>query len=351
MSYSQLFSEILLSWPLLFFGTIMLTEPYTMPHKRNLQILFGMLVGILFGARFHIGPFFSTPETALIIGNIFAYLVSPKMKLFLTLQKKVKLSSTMYHFYFSKPPHFNFEAGQYMEWTLPLETSIQSDKNQFPDSRGNRRFFTIASAPSEATLQLGVKILETKDNPSFFKQALAALKPGDSIVASQLGGDFTVPKNISHYSHIVFIAGGIGITPFRSMIEELGTANKISANSSIPNITLFYCSSYQDEFIYQDTFENKKSSSFLKPVYVLTRPENVTKDWELKQAQSNICKSGPAYEAGRLNQAKLKKYVPQPEACLYYLSGPNVMVEAYKSVLLQMNVPHTAIKTDYFPGF
>ena len=351
MTYPELLKEVLVSWPLLFFGTIMLTEPYTMPYKRNLQIVFGILVGLLFGARFHIGPFFSTPETALIIGNIFAYLVSPKMKLFLTLQKKVQLSSSMYQFYFSKPANFDFEAGQYMEWTLPLEKNIDVDKKQFPDSRGNRRYFTIASAPAEDTLQLGVKIPTATERPSFFKQALAKLEPGDTVVGSQLSGDFVLPNDLSKYSQIIFIAGGIGVTPFKSMVEQLSQTHQ---NSS-PAITLFYCSSTAEEFVYRDTFENKKAQSFVKPVYVLTREENAPKEWQKSSNQKDTHMSkqnnAPAYELGRLNEDILKKYLNKPTACLFYLSGPNAMVEGYKTLLLEMKVPDSSIKTDYFPGF
>jgi glycine betaine catabolism B len=351
ITYPQLIREVFVSWPLLFLGTVMLTEPYTMPYKRNLQIVFGVIVGVLFGARFHIGPFFSTPETALIIGNIFAYLVSPKMKLFLTLQKKVQLSSTMYQFYFSKPDGFDFEAGQYMEWTLPLEKNIDVDKKQFPDSRGNRRYFTIASAPAEDTLQLGVKIPTATESPSFFKQALAKLEPGDAVVGSQLSGDFVLLKDLSKYSQIIFIAGGIGVTPFKSMVEQLSQTYQ---NSS-PAITLFYCSSTAEEFVYQDTFENKKAQQFVKPVYVLTREENAPKEWQKasNQSDTNISNqnNSPAYELGRLNEDILKKYLTKPTACLFYLSGPNALVEGYKSLLIEMKVPETAIKTDYFPGF
>ena len=56
--------ESITSWPIIFFGTIMLTEPLTTPPTKKLQMIYGALVGILFGARFHIGPFFSTPELA-----------------------------------------------------------------------------------------------------------------------------------------------------------------------------------------------------------------------------------------------------------------------------------------------
>ena len=100
-----------------------------------------------------------------------------------------------------------FAAGQYLEWTLPLQQA---------DSRGNRRYFTIASAPTEETVRLGVKFAP---DGSAFKRGLARLQAGDQIVASQLAGSFTLPRHRSR--KLVFIAGGICITPFRSMLAEL----------------------------------------------------------------------------------------------------------------------------------
>jgi ferredoxin-NADP reductase len=84
------------------------------------------------------------------------------------------------------------------------------------DSRGNRRYFTIASAPADDTVRLGVRLAP---NGSAFKRGLAQVQPGDEIVASQLAGNFTLPRNKQR--KLAVIAGGTGITPFRSMLDEL----------------------------------------------------------------------------------------------------------------------------------
>jgi len=70
-----LYSQILVSWPIFFFGTIMLTEPLTTPPRRSAQIIYGLLVGVLFGSSFQIGPLFSTPELALVAGNVYSGVV------------------------------------------------------------------------------------------------------------------------------------------------------------------------------------------------------------------------------------------------------------------------------------
>ena len=70
-----LYSQIFISWPIFFFGTIMLTEPLTTPPKKLAQMIYGLLVGVLFGSSFQIGPLFSTPELALVAGNVYSGVV------------------------------------------------------------------------------------------------------------------------------------------------------------------------------------------------------------------------------------------------------------------------------------
>jgi len=67
-----LYSQIFISWPIFFFGTVMLTEPLTTPPKKLAQMIYGLLVGVLFGSSFQIGPLFSTPELALVAGNVYS---------------------------------------------------------------------------------------------------------------------------------------------------------------------------------------------------------------------------------------------------------------------------------------
>lgn len=310
--------QVFASWPIIFFGTVMLTEPLTMPPRKKLYIPFGILVGILFGSQFHIGPVFASPELALVVGNIYGYIVGPKYKLFLHLKERAKIAPNIYEFVFTKSGAFNFLPGQYLEWTLPENSA---------DSRGNRRYFTIASSPTNENVLLGVRIDENAS--SKFKKTLLNLKSGDSIVASQLSGDFVLPKD--QKKEIVFIAGGIGITPFRSMIEYLiDTGEK-------RNIVMFYTASSKDEFVYEDLFDKAQKLGWLKMVYVITKTENAPSEWN--------------GEAGHLTEDIIKKYQSADGVETYYLSGPNAMVEAYKDLLHSMNVPLNRIVTDYFPGF
>lgn len=296
--------QTIVSWPLLFLGTVMLTEPLTSPGTRNLYLVYGAVVGLFFGLQFHIGPFFSTPELAIIVGNIFTYAVSPKQKLFLTLKKKNQIAPDIYEFSFEKDKHARFLPGQYLEWTIPDENS---------DSRGNRRYFTVASSPAEKELKLGVKIL--KERSSSFKKKLSMLNEGDKITAAQFSGDFVLP--IDPKKKLVFIAGGIGITPFRSMIKHLLDLRQER------DIVLFYAASGKNEFVYRDVFNEAETKLGVKTFYLTER----------------------------LNRQLLVGNVPDYKDRTYYLSGPNAMVENYRNLLKSIGIRQYQIVTDYFPGF
>src|SRR4051794_28008522 len=169
--------------PLLFFAFVILTEPLTTPPVRRSQIYYGMLVGVLFAPQFHIGSIYTTPELAILIGNLFAYVVSPKAAFMLKLKEKVQLAPDIYDFIFVPTRKFAFAPGQYMEWTLG---------HNEPDSRGNRRYFTLASSPTEDTLRLGVKFHQQS---SSFKSALLAMDQRSEIAAGQVAGDFVLPDD------------------------------------------------------------------------------------------------------------------------------------------------------------
>ncbi len=315
---AESFLQVFTSWPIVFFGTVMLTEPLTTPPRKNLYMIYGALTGVMFGSQFSIGPLFASPELALITGNIFSYLVSPKQKLFLTLVEKIKLAPNIYEFVFAKDKNFKHLAGQYLEWTMP---------DAKPDSRGNRRYFTIASSPTEEQLRLGVKI--ANDNGSSFKNKLVSFTKGSKIIAGQLAGDFTLPLEAD--KKLVLIAGGIGVTPFRSMLAYLiDVGNK-------RDIVLFYVCSDPAEFVYKDIFEKAGHILGIKIVYVITHAENAPSGW--------------TGEKGRISPEMIKKYATDFKNRIYYLSGPNAMVEGYKKLLSDMKVPNSSIHKDYFPGF
>ena len=226
-----------------FFAFVMLTEPLTMPNTRVFRITYGALVGVLFIWAPHIGSFYFSPEIALIVGNLFSYLVSPKGRYMLTFVERRMLASGIYEYVFKSDRVLHFKSGQYLEWTL---------SNVPLDNRGNRRFFTIASAPclpagrhEDKTLALGVRFY---DKPSAFKRTLAELSVGAVISTSSLGGDFVMPRDTK--KKLVFLAGGIGVTPFASMARHCIKANEQR------DAVLLYSSKTDAEVAYRDIFTN-----------------------------------------------------------------------------------------------
>ncbi len=278
------------SYPLFFFAFVMLTEPLTAPTAKIWQIVYGILVGILFSLR---GV---SPEMALIIGNIFAYLVSSKEKLILTLKDKVQIAPDIYEFIFKSRTKLNFQAGQYLEWTIPVQKS---------DSRGNRRYMTIASSPTEADIRMATKYYE---EPSSFKKTLITLNT--PIVASQLAGDFVLPKDPS--IKLVFVAGGIGITPYRSMIKYLIDTKQTR------DINLIYINKTANEAVYKDVLD------YVKTIYINT---SVT---------------------GHLDADTIVKNIFDYQSRAWYISGPHNMVTATEELLKSMGIKN--LKTDFFPG-
>lgn len=318
-SQSNIFSVLgktVVQSPLFFLAFVMLTEPLTTPPTRSLRIIYGALVGFLFSPFIHIGSIYSTPELALLVGNIFVYLVSPKERLILKLKEKIAYGKDIFDFIFTSPNQIKFCAGQYLEWTLG---------HQDPDNRGNRRYFTIASSPMENEIHLGVKFYQ---NPSTFKKALLNLNKGDQILASQLAGDFVLPANKDQ--KLAFIAGGIGITPFRSMIKNL--LDKEESRS----IVLFYSNKSASEIAYKDIFDQAQHLG-VETVYALTEKNEVPADWT-------------GY-SGRVDAALISREVPDYKERLFYISGPSSMVSAYQKTLIEMGVSRHSIHVDFFPGF
>jgi len=298
---------IIFDSPVLYLGSIMLTEPMTTPPTKNLRIIYGTLVGILNAPFIGIGNFYTTPEIALVIGNIYSYLVGSKQKLILKLKEKVKIANDTYDFVFNTNQKLNFKPGQYLEWTL---------LHQKMDDRGIRRYFTIASSPTENEIIMGVKFY---DNPSTYKQSLLALEKEGGIVASQLAGDFTLPNDKS--KKLVFIAGGIGVTPFRSMVKYLTDKNEKR------DIVIFYSNKTAEDIAYKNIFDEAEKKLGIKTIYHITD------------------------QSGFLNHQTIEKYVPDFKERMFYISGTRSMVLNFQITLSKSGIHKTQIKTDFFPGF
>lgn len=309
-------TQILLQSPLFFFACIMLTEPLTAPPAKNMRRLYAALTGIFYVPLLHIGPIYSTPELALVVGNVFSYLVSPKQRVILHLAKKIKITPHIIDFVFRSSQKLAFLPGQYMEFTLA---------HPQPDSRGNRRYFTLASSPTENVVHLGVRFYEKS---SSFKQALYNVDGRTDLVGTRIAGDFTLP--LDSEEKLVFIAGGIGITPFRSMLKYLLDTQQRR------DIILLYINRTANEIAYKDVLSSAQTKMGVKIFYILTDRATLPRNW--------------TGFVGRIDEEMLAQAIPDYQERIYYLSGPPAMVRAHEESLKRLQIKSSQIKKDFFPG-
>lgn len=309
--------RILLTSPLLFFAFVMLTEPLTTPPTRMRRIAYGITVGLIFAPAIHLWSLYSTPELALVVGNILSYLISPKEKLMLKLKAREQVATDTYDFVFKPDQPLKFKPGQYLEWTLSHKKS---------DSRGDRRYFTIASSPTEPDIRIGVKFYP---NASSFKKTFGSMGSSDVVVASQLAGDFTLPsdKNVK----LVFVAGGIGITPFRSMIKYLLDKNEKR------EVILMYSNQTAGDVAYREIFEQAQKQLGIRTVYTLTNTDQVPSSWRGR--------------TGYIDAQMIAEEIPDYRDRVFYISGPQSIVATLGEILQKMGVKGSHIKKDFFPGF
>jgi len=309
-------SNVFMVSPLVFFIAAMFTEPLTMPPTRNRQFIYAALIGVFLSPQFHIGSFYPSPEMALLIGNLASFILSPKGRMILTLKEAKEAGAGIYDFVFSPDRSFPYRPGQFMEWTLGHE---------HPDNRGNRRYLTLASSPTENDIRMGVKFYE---KPSSFKTKLLSMKVGDTLTASQLAGDFTLPEDANQ--KLVFVAGGIGITPFRSMMKYM--IDKGEKRS----VAMIYSCQTTEEIAYRDIMDQAEKKLGANIIITLTDKDKCPIDWK-------GCR-------GFVSAEMITEKIPDYKERTFYISGPHTMVCATEDLLKKLELPGSQIKTDFFPG-
>ena len=224
------------------------------------------------------------------------------MKFTLTATKQE--ASDTFAFIFAPDQSLQWKAGQLLRYVL---------NHPDPDDRGVERYFSIASAPHEKHVMLTTRFASKS---SSFKKALKSLRPGDAIEAHDLEGDFVVvdPKKT-----FVFIAGGIGITPFRAILLDL------EYNQQPLNVQLLYANRDND-------FPYRKELEALKARHPKFRIDYVV-------------------SPNRIDEKSIPQLVPDIEKPILYVSGPEPMVESMDETLKKIGVPEERIKNDFFPGY
>lgn len=232
----------------------------------------------------------------------------------LKLKAKKEIANNTFRLDFEKPAGFTFIAGQYGGFTLinPAET----------DAGGNTRRFSILSSPNDDFLSIA-----TRSQPSAYKRCLLSLTPDGEIKFAGPTGNFILHEDANMPA--VFIAGGIGIAPFFSMIRQS------TQQQSPRKLILFYGNNTKADAALLPELEsfNTENPHFLL-IPVLAKPDN---DW-----------SG---ESGYVTHTLIKKYISDISLPVFYVCGSPVMVTTLQETLVEMGIDETKIKVEDFPGY
>jgi ferredoxin-NADP reductase len=232
------------------------------------------------------------------------------------LRSHSQVAKGTFAFHFDKPAGFEFVAGQSIDLTLiePPQT----------DAEGNTRAFSLASAPFEPDLMVATRMRDTA-----FKRVLSTLTPGTEVKIEGPFGSMTLHRNPARPA--VFLAGGIGITPFRSMITQ-------AANSGVGRrVFLFYSNRRPEDAAFlaelQDLVSQHPSLTLLP---VMTNPVD-----------------SPAWngEKGHISKEMLARYLMDVAKPIYYIAGPPALVGAMKGILNEFGVEEDEINSEDFSGY
>lgn len=220
-------------------------------------------------------------------------------------------------FKFEKPEGFVFKAGQTIDLTLinPPET----------DAEGNTRTFSIVAAPHDPYLAIATRLRDTA-----FKRVLRDLPEGAELQFDGPFGDLVLHEKVARPA--VILAGGIGITPFHSIIAD-------ATHRNLPHkIVLIYSNRRPEDAPFLGELEQfaKQNSNFTF-VPTMTEPEKSTQPW--------------AGTRGLIDAAMVGQHVPPGTEPIYYLAGPPSMVKAMRELLGGMGVSNDDIRTEEFSGY
>lgn len=234
-----------------------------------------------------------------------------------TLTGKQLVADGTLAFQFKKPEGFRHRAGQWVAVTLrnPLETDVE----------GDTRTFTIASAPHEPDIMIVTRMRDTA-----FKRTLARSAEGATVRLEGPAGELTLHEDSTRPA--VFVAGGIGITPFLSIVRDADHRHLSH------DITLFYSNRRRQDAPFLDELEAlaRKNAKF-RLVATMTAPEEAIGDSQM--------------ESGLIDQAMLNRHLPDIREPVYYLAGPSGMVTAMRRLLGEVGVMPVDIRSEEFYGY
>jgi ferredoxin-NADP reductase len=233
------------------------------------------------------------------------------------LTSRQEVSEQTMAFRFEKPASFAFTPGQAIEVTLldPPES----------DSEGDSRVFSIASAPHEDFIMVATRLRDTA-----FKRVLRNLPLGAEVKLEGPFGDLKLHNDNSRAA--VILTGGIGITPFRSILLS-------AAKHKRPLRTfLFYANRRPEDAVFLGELQDlKKANQNHKLIACMSQMEHSNRSWD--------------GETGVINAQMLAKYLKGVISPIYYITGPPAMVKAMHAMLTDAGVDEDNIRIEEFAGY
>jgi ferredoxin-NADP reductase len=239
----------------------------------------------------------------------------PPYKAKLKAQKTLCAGTTA--FYLEKPEEIKYQPGQFFNFTLLKPNGTDLD--------GNTRALSIASAPHERNLMVAMRLRATA-----FKRTLNSLPLGTEVLLQGPYGSMTLARNTARPA--VLLAGGIGITPFRSFVwseSELLSSRRI---------LLFYSVRVPQEAAFlEELQEMEQYNTRYKVICTVTQPEKSKMPWH--------------GETGRISTEMLSKWIPDLNVPIYYIAGPPDMVDGVRQMLISSGVAEENIRAEEFYGY
>jgi len=234
-----------------------------------------------------------------------------------TLIGRTEVAEGTMAFRFEKPLNFLFKAGQYIDLTLSGSESAPS--------KGLTHTFSIASSPFDEEL-----LVTTRMRNTAFKRALSILPIGSGARIEGPMGSFTLHNNTARPA--VFVAGGIGIAPFLSMLSQ---ANQGKLRHPI---VLFYANRYMEDAAFMDALWGlERANPRFRFIPTLTRTDKNYRGWK--------------GETGHISSEMLLTKVGILRGPIFYIAGPPTMVAATRRTLNEAGVDEDDIRTEEFAGY
>lgn len=219
-------------------------------------------------------------------------------------------------FWFEPEGPFSFTAGQTCDLTVP--------DPMYRDDLGNVRTFSIASLPSERRL-----MFTTRLGGSAFKRTLAEAPLGLTVELDGPYGSFTLHHNLARPA--VFLAGGIGITPFHSIIGD------VTSRGVVRSMTLIYSNRTAHDAAWLGDLERwARENPHFRLVATLTTPAP-GEAW--------------SHETGRLDKSFLAGHLQAPAETIFYVAGPARFVTAMQALLPEVGADPDNVRAEEFPGY